>query len=218
MPQVQVVDTTENKPEPTGIQEFFSKLGKSYRDEADRIEIGKILDEYKANREDANAWEDLQLNLEKSNISPSKRLETQKSLNEMRKLIIEKDKALNSKVSKGIKSQEDRQAELQRLINDGYPEEEAEIYVDSPPGVKASLERNHRMEKARRVRKSPGKNNISLPNPESLEMVEETGLLPTKSPVIDEIEEIEWPDLPSPINMTHEERIKWGNNNEKTNI
>ena len=218
MPQVQVVDTTENKPEPTGIQEFFSKLGKSYRDEADRIEIGKILDEYKANREDANAWEDLQLNLEKSNISPSKRLETQKSLNEMRKLIIEKDKALNSKVSKGIKSQEDRQAELQRLINDGYPEEEAEIYVDSPPGVKASLERNHRMEKARRVGKSPGKNNISLPNPESLEMVEEAGLLPTKSPVIDEIEEIEWPDLPSPINMTHEERIKWGNNNEKTNI
>ena len=44
MPQVQVVDTTENPPEPTGVQEFFSKLGKSYKDQSDRVEIGKLID------------------------------------------------------------------------------------------------------------------------------------------------------------------------------
>lgn len=95
MPQIQVIDTTPRKPEPTGVEKFFSKLGKDYRDEKDRAEIGKILDEYKKNREDANAWEDLQLNLEKSDISPTRRLQTQHSLNEMRKNIVAKDKALN---------------------------------------------------------------------------------------------------------------------------
>ena len=100
MPQVQIVDSTENKPEPTGVEEFFSKLGKSYQDQSDRAEIGKLIDEYKANREDANAWENLQLGLEESNISPTKRLETQATLNNTKKLIIDQDKALNSKANK----------------------------------------------------------------------------------------------------------------------
>ncbi len=100
MPQVQVVDTTENQPEPTGVQEFFSKLGKSYQDKNDRVEIGKLIDEYSTNRKDVNAWENLQLGLEKSNISPSKRLQTQESLNNMKKILIDRDKELNSKTSK----------------------------------------------------------------------------------------------------------------------
>ena len=98
MPQVQTVDTTENKPEPTGVQEFFSKLGKSFKDQSDRMEIGELLEQYKQNRDDANAWEDLQLGLESSTISPTRRLQTQENLNQMKKLIIEKDKALNAKV------------------------------------------------------------------------------------------------------------------------
>ncbi len=97
MPQVQVVDTTERPAEPTSIEKFFTRLGKNYKDKSDQAEIGKLIDEYKNNREDANAWEDLQLGLEKSTISPSKRLQTQASLNDMKKLIIEKDKALNAK-------------------------------------------------------------------------------------------------------------------------
>lgn len=144
MPQVQVVDTTENKPEPTGVENFFSKLGKSYKDEADRVEIGKLLNEYKNNRENANAFEDLQLGLETSNISPSKRLETQKSLNEMRRLVIEKDKDLNAKIKSQqvekekidkekklqLEKDEKRQAEQASVkslyLENDYPEEEAE--------------------------------------------------------------------------------------------
>ncbi len=98
MPQVQMVDTTENQPDPTGVEQFFSKLGKSYKDESDRVEIGKLLGEYKKNRNDANAWENLQLGLETSNISPTKRLQTQASLNEIKKNVIEQDKVLNARV------------------------------------------------------------------------------------------------------------------------
>jgi hypothetical protein len=99
MPSLQVVDTTRDKPDPTGVQDFFSRLGKDYKDKEDRVEIGKLIGEYQNNRQDANAWENLQLNLEKSNISPTKRIETQKSLNEMQKTIAAKDKAMNKGVA-----------------------------------------------------------------------------------------------------------------------
>lgn len=223
MPQVQVVDTTENQPEPTGLENFFSKLGKSYKDDSDRVQIGSLINEYKENRQNANAWEDLQLGLESSTISPTKRLETQRSLNEMRKQITERDKSLNAQVKKGMKTEEERQSELQRLVNDGYPEEEAQIYVDSPPSVKSSLERNHRMEKARGIRKTPTQKESPAvqdqqltPTPEA-ELVEgapEVAAAQEKAA----IEEDVWPELPPPPNMTHEEKIKWGNNNEKSNI
>lgn len=103
MPQLQVVDTTERKAEPTGVQEFFSKLGRDYKDKADRVEIEGLLSKYQTNRDQANAWEDLQLGLEKSNISPSRRLEAQQNLNEVKKNLIAEDKELNSRASK-IKS------------------------------------------------------------------------------------------------------------------
>lgn len=234
MPQVQVVDTTENKPEPTGVQEFFSKLGKSYKDEADRVEIEKILDEYKANRQDANAWEDLQLNLEKSNISPSKRLETQKSLNEMKKLIIEKDKALNGKVNKGILTQEEKIKQKGNLLKAGWPEYAADVYLDAPPGVKQTLEREHAELVARGFRKPmvevPADVDRSTQTPEG----EKSEIAPTEQkPVfIDEPEtpqekanveseapvpSEEWAPAIVPKNLTPAEKVKWENNNEKEN-
>ena len=112
MPSLQVVDTTRDKPEPTGVQEFFSKLGKDYKDKSDRVEIGKLINEYQSNREDANAYENLQLGLEKSNIGPTKRIETQKSLNEMRKNINERDKLLNDQVKAGQATHEKQQSLL----------------------------------------------------------------------------------------------------------
>jgi len=32
MPQLQVIDTTRNEREPSGVSEFFSKLGSEYKD------------------------------------------------------------------------------------------------------------------------------------------------------------------------------------------
>lgn len=227
MPSLQVVDTTRNDPGTHPVQEnlqtFFSKMGKDYKDKQDQVEIGNLISQYQQNREDANAWEDLQLGLEKSNIGPTKRLQTQQSLNDMKKLIIEKDKALNSKVKQGVKSAEDRQAEYENLINDGYPPEEAEIYVDSPPGVKQSLERNHRMEKARGLRGLPTQQKKqapkSLTQESQLDLVgEEAALSPQELDLAKQVPVKEWPDVAPPENMIPAEKIKWENNNEKENI
>jgi hypothetical protein len=148
MPQVQVVDTTENKPEPTGVEELFSKLGKSYKDKQDRVEIGGLIESYKNNRQDANAWENLQLNLEKSDISPTKRLETQKSLNEMKKNIIEKDKVLNAtaKLSADeakVKAEElRRQKSAQALRAAGATEDQVALYESASVGGQTAVIKN----------------------------------------------------------------------------
>ena len=138
MPQVQVVDTTENPPEPTGVQEFFSKLGKSYKDQSDRVEIGKLIDEYKANRNDVNAWENIQLGLEKSTISPSKRLETQKSLNDMQKIISDRDKAMNAKV-KDMQDQDKRKRARESLEKAGATPEQIDLYDAASVGGQTAI-------------------------------------------------------------------------------
>ncbi len=205
MPQVQVVDTTERAPEPTGVEQFFSKLGKSYKDENDRVEIGKILDEYKANREDANAWENAQLDLEKSNISPSRRLETQKSLNETKKLLIEKDKALNAKVNKGILTQEEKERQKANLLKAGWPEHAADQYLDAPPGVKGTLEREHAALAERGLRKPL----VSVPDGVDTNR-------PSTAPEAT-VAEDEWPAPITPRNLNEAERVKWENGNQKEN-
>jgi len=236
MPQVQTVDLTPREPEPTGVQEFFSKLGKSYKDQADRVEIGALLDKYKQNRDDANAWEDLQLGLEASTISPSKRLETQQSLNQMRKLITERDKALNAKVNKGILTQEEKVRQKGNLVKAGYPEEIAEFYLDSPPGVQGILAREHKELVQRGIRKPL----VSVPDGVDQEILSPEGATvpdvssPTGDrPIVGPGEETaqeksaakssspipqdEWPEPVQPSNMTYAERVKWENSNEKEN-
>ncbi len=140
MPSVQVVDLTEREPEPTGVQEFFSKLGKSFKDKQDQVEIGSILEKYKQNRQDANAWEDLQLDLENSTISPSKRLQTQESLNNMRKTIIERDKVLNAQVklqadqAKAQAEELRRQRATESLRKAGATEDQINLYEAASVG------------------------------------------------------------------------------------
>jgi hypothetical protein len=140
MPQVQTVDLTQREPEPTGVQEFFSKLGKSYKDQSDRVEIGSILEKYQKNRQNANAWEDLQLDLEKSTISPTKRLEIQQSLNDMRKTVIERDKVLNAQVklkADEAKAQADemrKEKASQALRDAGATEQQINLYEAASVG------------------------------------------------------------------------------------
>lgn len=236
MPQLQVVDTTERKPEPTGLEEFFSKLGKSYKDQSDRMEIGNLLNEYKANREDANAWENLQLGLEQSNMSPTRRLQAQQSLNEMKKLIIEKDKALNSKVNKGILTEEEKARQKNNLLKAGWPEYAADVYLDAPPGVKQTLEREHAALTERGLRKPlvqvPEGVDTNRPAPDAVTVPDQASPTGQRPVFVDEpetpqeqsaakspspIPENEWPVPEAPKKMTNAERVKWENNNEKEN-
>jgi len=81
--RVQVINTSREKPEPTGVEQFFTKLGNDYRDKEDQKQINQILEEYRQNRDDPNAWEDAQLKLMTSTISPSRKLEVQNFLNNL---------------------------------------------------------------------------------------------------------------------------------------
>lgn len=138
MPSLQVINTTRDKPEPTQLEQFFSKIGKDYREKTDQAEVGKLLDQYQKNRQDINAWEDLQLGLEKADISPSKRLETQASLNEMQKVLIQKDKALNDKI-KTMEGQAQDKAARQSLEKAGATEQQLSLYDASPQGGKTKV-------------------------------------------------------------------------------
>lgn len=206
MPSPRVINTTPDKPEPTHVEKFFSKLGKDYQDKADRVEIGNLLSQYEKNRDDANAYEDLQLGLEKSNISPTKRIQTQQSLNEMRKTINERDKALNSKVNKNILTNQEKIRQRENLLKAGWPDYAADVYLDAPPGVKQTLEREHVELTARGFRKP------LVGVPEGVDK----GIPSEISPVSEKKEE-EWSQLPIPTNITPSEKVKWENNNQKEN-
>ena len=229
MPQVQIVNTEANEV-PNRAEEnlktFFTKLGKDYKDKKDTAEIGSLIDEYKNNREDANSWEDLQLGLEKSTISPTKRLETQKSLNEMKKLVIEKDKALNARVNKGILTEEEKQRQKGNLLKAGWPEHSADVYLDAPPGVKQTLEREHAALIERGLRKPL----VSVP--EGVDVPDAAAPSGQRPVFVDDpltpqqknapkeskpIPEAEWPAPEIPKAMSNAERVKWENSNEKEN-
>lgn len=232
MPQVQVIDTTPRNPDPTGVEKFFSRIGEEYKNRADQNQIGNLIGQYQENRQQANAWEDLQLGLEKSNISPGKRLETQKSLNEMKKNIIAQDKTLNRAYSKNILSNEDRDRQKTTLLNAGWPEHAAEQYLDSPPGVKQSLQREHAALVERGFRQPINQNQLNQSNvSESANPIEQPIVAEEPIFVDDEIDipkkeisndkniksQEEWPEPEIPNNLTQAERVKWENNNEKEN-
>lgn len=229
-------------PTPNPVQEnletFFTKIGKDYRDKKDRVEIGNLIGQYQQNREDANAWEDLQLGLEKSDISPTKRLETQKSLNEMKKTITERDKALNTKVNKGILTEEEKVRQKGNLIKAGWPEHAADVYLDAPPGVKQTLEREHEYLTRHGLRKPlvtvpEGVDQVTVsPSPESVAIPDASAPTGKRPVFVNEpetdinikdakkdvpIPEDEWPEIPEPVNTPPDQLVKWKNNNEKEN-
>lgn len=231
MPQIQVVDTTENKPEPSGVQEFFSKLAKSYKEREEQNTIDTLINDYKNNRENANAWEDLQLGLEQSTISPTKRLQTQESLNEMKRIIIERDKALNAKFRASALTAEEREAQKQNLIKTGMPEWEAEVYLDAPPGVKSRIQASHAEQVSRGFRQAlPSETEIGgevKPSEKAIESRENVAksydqggeeiAQPTPSNEIKPNQKEKFPEIPPPPETTPAEREKIRTLNQKEN-
>lgn len=131
MPQIQFYDSTPKPQEPTNMEKFFQKLGADYKNDKDRLEIGNILKEYENNSEDVNSYRKAVSQLEKSNISPSRRLEVQDSLSAVEKNLIERDKAINQKAKefaagkeKAAKATKEKE-EVYELYKPHMPEEEA---------------------------------------------------------------------------------------------
>lgn len=152
MPAPRVIDTTRNKPEPSGVEEFFSKLNTHFREQKDKDILGDLTRQYQANRENAHAWEDYQLAIDQSNMSPSKRLETQKLHNERKKIIVDEDKALNAQ-AKLIQEQSKKQVEEQEkkaneeiavksLQQSGASQRQIDLYKASSEGGKTKIIEN----------------------------------------------------------------------------
>ena len=220
MPNVGVIDLSSDKPGP--IEQFFTKLGKDYRDKQDQLEIGNILNQYQQNRNDENALEDAYIQAQTSNkLSPTKRLELMNQIGDMSKIVTERKKALNAQVRKGITSGEERTRQKQNLIKAGWPEYAAENYLDAPPGVRSTMEREHKELIDRGIRKpgeetTPQETSVSQKTSSKSEIPAQEEL-PIEGEETVQKEKSEWPELPKPPEMTTAERIKWENNNEKVN-
>src|SRR5215510_4330776 len=249
MPQPRVLDLAQSyEPRDTEVNKFFNKVGQVYKDREDQNTVDRLINEYKANRDNSRAWEDLQLGLEQSTISPTKRLQTQQNLNEMKKLIIEQDKALNAKFRANALTSEEREAQKQNLIKTGMPEWEAESYLDAPPGVKSRIQAYHLEQVDRGLRSplpseiaeapqkqaqvdlesrqvlSPTQEPTEVPTPQSEASKE--AIVSSEAPPIPQTPkpaaivsgQDAWPVLPPPAETTAAEREKIRMDNQKTNI
>lgn len=96
MPNITTVNTARDKPEPTGVETFFSNLAKVYNDSLDDDKIGKITEQFNQSQKNENdAW-NYYTEIQKSGASPSKQVAALNSFNEMQKTTNENRKTLNA--------------------------------------------------------------------------------------------------------------------------
>lgn len=139
MPSAQIIDLGPDiYKQERNVGGFISDLSDAVKSRKEDDTINNLISQYQKNREDANAWKDLQLNLEKSPISPTKRLQTQSSLNEMQKTISLRDKALNQK-SKDLMDQKQNQETRRSLQEAGASSQQLALFDSAPVGGKTKV-------------------------------------------------------------------------------
>lgn len=95
---IQQIQQAQDTERPRGVMGFLDTLGNIYKENKDKETFNNLLNEYQQNIEQEGAYEKLQVDLMKSNIAPTRRLELQGQLNEMQEGIIKKQNAFNAKV------------------------------------------------------------------------------------------------------------------------
>lgn len=128
-----IIDLSPKPVEPSGVSKFFDTIRQGYKSSEDKSELNEILEKYKNNRENANAWEDLNLDIENSNISPSRRVQALESLRSSKKLINEEQKNIGASAEAYRKKEESNekkkaeQAESKSIFKEnGYTEEQSD--------------------------------------------------------------------------------------------
>lgn len=132
MPQIQTIDTTPRSPDPTGVEKFFSRLQQEYQQRDENQAINNLMNTYKQNKD----FEELQFGLEtNNNISPSRRLEAQKNLNQIRKGMVERDRLIAKSNEDAMKARQNQTiaSDLQRKYN--LTPEQAQAYVNNPSAL-----------------------------------------------------------------------------------
>jgi hypothetical protein len=84
------------------LKTFFSNLSQEYGEKQAKSILDPILEEYGKNEDSKNRHVQASAALQRSDMRPTQRLAAQQQLNDMEKLNIERDKALNLKVNKEI--------------------------------------------------------------------------------------------------------------------
>lgn len=230
MPQPRYINTEEMKS-PNRAQEnlerFFSNVSKEYGDRKGQQELAPIWEQYSKQEKD---YLETRAAIEKSNkLSPTQRLQATQSLNDTEKLLIEREKAINSKINKGILTQEEKVRQKGNLVKAGYPEEIADFYLDSPPGVQGILAREHKELVERGIR-SPL---VKVPEGVDQGIPGEPVVDQNKKPVFvddpitpkekkdasksEPIPEEEWPAPEVPKLVNYNQRVAWENENQKVN-
>lgn len=212
MPQVQVVDLGRDQSGEKGIMGFINELGNRYKENKDKQTFENLLSEYQKNIQDENAFEQLQINLMKSDIAPTKRLELQGQLNQMQEGIIKNRNSFTAKAKKFQATGEERARQKANLVASGYPDHVAEQYLDATPAVQASLQRENAELVSRGLRTPAQSNQEASPEATTSKAIQE-------SPAQQEVQANpdSWPELPPPKTMTEAEKVKWGNDNQKFN-
>lgn len=213
MPSAQVIDLGRDQSQPRGIEAFFSKIGEHVQKKREESAIENIYGQYLEAEDDERALKEAMVGFQTNNdISPSRRLEGMEALKQMDKSILDRKKMLSTQLKQGLMSEEERGRQKDNLLKAGWPDYAAETYLDAPPGVKSTMEREHKELVDRGIR-SPSETQSkaalqqdSIAPPEQLEMKKEIK------------QEEEWPaQLPQPKEMTKQEKVKWENDNQKNN-
>lgn len=142
MPSLQVVDLSErpaDKPEPTQVERLFSEYKKYKKERKEGEEIQKLTNRYLENKNQEGAWEKLQFDLmNNQEIGPSKRLETQAQLKEMRAQIL-KEREVLAKEAKEQKDLQVKEKGAEALRQAGATEDQIALYNAADQGGRTKV-------------------------------------------------------------------------------
>ncbi len=129
MPNVGVIDlnpeeSQEVNPVEQNLVSFFSSLGKNYKDKQDKVEIGKIIDEYSQNKDKANAVTQYRKAVATGTLSPTKQLQAMELINAEEKAIQERDKTLNAQTKALQDAASKKKVEEQKIAEQSRKDEE----------------------------------------------------------------------------------------------
>ncbi len=106
MPQIYDVDVRQSRPDPTGVEEFFSKLGQVYKEREDKDTIGKILKDAEQYEDEGVKFEKTVQAAQKANLSPTERVRFIKETQDTRSVRNQQESALNARVKAAMDQEE----------------------------------------------------------------------------------------------------------------
>lgn len=222
MPNVGVLNL--NTPRPANqalgqsIGQYLDLAGDREVERRDSAALEKIYNKYRGDQDMIQkTFQAIQTNPE---ISNHRKVSATKDLLDMERFNTERIKA----TEKQIKNQVNKDELKQALIEDGYPDWEADLYVNSTPGVQQRMAAQHIDLKSRGAR-VPLKQQVSnqqSPNQQPVNVKPENNSPESANPnsakeLPVEEQEPEWPEIPLPPNTTPKEQEDFRKANQKEN-